>query len=81
MNTTTATTTAPRRLALATGDVVGFLHADDLYAHADVLAHVAAAFEDLGAQRIGEPLVLDASSGDDAATEARNWVKHWATLL
>ncbi len=28
------------------GDVVGFLHADDLYAHRDVLAHVAAAFQD-----------------------------------
>jgi MioC protein len=42
---------------------------------------LAAAFEDLGAQRIGEPLVLDASSGDDAATEARTWVKHWATLI
>jgi len=33
-------------LALATGDVVGFLHADDLYAHPDVLAHVAAVFDD-----------------------------------
>ena len=42
---------------------------------------VAATFEDLGAQRIGEPLVLDASSGDDAATLARDWVKHWASLL
>lgn len=40
-----------------------------------------AAFEDLGAQRIGEPLVLDASSGDDAATLAREWVQHWAQLL
>jgi glycosyltransferase len=29
----------------ATGDIVGFLHADDFYAHSDVLAHVAAAFE------------------------------------
>lgn len=29
----------------ASGDVVGFLHADDLYAHPDVLAHIAAAFE------------------------------------
>jgi glycosyltransferase len=33
-------------LALATGEVLGFLHADDLYAHPGVLAHVAAAFED-----------------------------------
>jgi glycosyltransferase involved in cell wall biosynthesis len=33
-------------IAHASGDVVGFLHADDLYAHADVLAHIAAAFED-----------------------------------
>lgn len=32
-------------IALSSGDVVGFLHADDLYAHNDVLAHVAAAFE------------------------------------
>lgn len=40
-----------------------------------------AAFTDLGAVRIGDPLVLDASSGDDAATQAREWTKHWATLL
>jgi len=33
-------------LALATGDVVGFLHADDLYAHPQVLQHVAHAFAD-----------------------------------
>lgn len=33
-------------LALATGDVVGFLHADDLYAHPHVLEHVATAFQD-----------------------------------
>lgn len=29
----------------ASGDIVGFLHADDLYAHPDVLTHIAAAFE------------------------------------
>jgi MioC protein len=40
-----------------------------------------AAFADLGAQRIGEPLVLDASSGDDIATLVREWVATWATLL
>lgn len=33
-------------LALASGDVVGFLHADDRYASPDVLARVAAAFDD-----------------------------------
>lgn len=33
-------------LALTTGDVVGFLNADDRYAHAEVLARVARAFKD-----------------------------------
>lgn len=33
-------------IKLATGDVVGFLHADDLYASDDVLAKIAQAFED-----------------------------------
>lgn len=40
-----------------------------------------AAFADLGAQRVGEPLVLDACSGDDVATQVREWVSTWATLL
>lgn len=42
---------------------------------------LAAAFEDLGARRIGEPLILDASSGDDADSETRTWIKEWAKLL
>ena len=33
-------------IALARGDVVGFLHADDLYANPNVLAQIAKAFED-----------------------------------
>lgn len=33
-------------ISLACGDVVGFLHADDLYASSNVLANIAAAFED-----------------------------------
>ncbi len=33
-------------ISRSTGDVVGFLHADDLYAHAGVLADVAHAFDD-----------------------------------
>ena len=33
-------------IAHSSGDVVGFLHADDLYAHSEVLTHVAEAFGD-----------------------------------
>ncbi len=40
-----------------------------------------AAFEDLGAKRIGDPLVIDACSGDDPATLARDWVQQWAQLI
>ena len=40
-----------------------------------------AAFEDLGAIRIGEPLILDACSGDDEDALPREWVQHWATLI
>ena len=40
-----------------------------------------AAFADLGAVRIDEPLVIDASNGDDAASLARDWVKDWATKI
>jgi flavodoxin len=39
------------------------------------------AFADLGAVRIGEPLVLDACSGENPETLARDWTKEWATLL
>lgn len=44
-------------LRLASGDIIGFLNADDRYAHAQVLAHVAQAMEQ-------EP--LDALLGDAA---------------
>lgn len=40
-----------------------------------------AAFADLGAQRIGDPLVLDASEGPDTDEEAINWVNEWVKLL
>jgi len=33
-------------ISLATGDVVGLLHSDDFFAHADVLSEIAEAFED-----------------------------------
>ncbi len=39
------------------------------------------AFADLGAVRIGKPLVLDTCSGDNPETLTRNWAKAWATLI
>ena len=44
-------------------------------------AMLDAAFADLGAVRIGEPLILDASSGDDAASLARDWAQAWGNML
>jgi len=35
---------------LATGDIIGFLNADDIYAHEDVLSHVAGTLEREGVQ-------------------------------
>lgn len=41
-----------------------------------------AALEDLGAQRIGEPLVLDACSGEDPEERAQTWLtEYWIPLL
>ncbi len=39
------------------------------------------AFADLGAQRIGEPLVLDACSGDDPEEAAQQWLTGWSAQL
>ena len=44
-------------LALATGDVVGFLNADDVYANDQVLAHVAQAFRDPDVEAVYADLV------------------------
>ena len=57
-------------LALATGDVVGFLHADDLYAHPQVLEHVAAAF--------ANPAVC-AVYGNLHYVRQHDTVRHWAS--
>ena len=38
-------------------------------------------FADLGARRIGDPLVLDASEGLDAEEESIDWVREWAKQL
>ncbi len=40
-----------------------------------------AAFADLGAVRIGEPLVIDACVGDDADAMTRDWIDEWVNLL
>lgn len=58
-------------IGLTTGDVVGFLHSDDVYAHEHVAARIAAAFED--------PHV-DAVYGDLAYVQRRHpsrIVRHW----
>ncbi len=56
---------------LATGDVVGFLHADDMYASNDVLLKVAKAFEDPGVSAVyGD---LEYVSQDDVSKVIRRW--------
>ena len=40
-----------------------------------------AAFADLGAIRIGEPLVLDACSSDDPQPLTIEWINEWASKL
>lgn len=39
------------------------------------------ALSELGAVRIGEPLVLDASSGLDPIDESLTWIEQWVTQL
>lgn len=58
-------------IARASGEVVGLLHADDVYAHAGVLAHIAEAFAD--------PKV-DAVYGDleyVSQTDLDRVIRHW----
>jgi glycosyltransferase len=59
-------------IALATGDVVGFLHSDDTFAHSEVLARVAAVFEDPAVSAVyGD---LQYVRQEDAARMVRHWV-------
>ena len=58
-------------IQLATGDVVGFLHADDLYASDDVLSKIAKAFEDPGVCAVyGD---LEYVSQQDTSKVIRRW--------
>jgi glycosyltransferase len=62
-------------LALASGDIVGFLHADDVYADATVLARIAAAFANPGEGRVVEAVYgdLDYVSRTDPGRVVRHW--------
>jgi glycosyltransferase len=58
-------------IAMATGDVIGFLHADDLYAHDRVLDHVASAMIETGADSCyGDLIYVDRC---DASRVVRHW--------
>lgn len=60
-----------RGIARATGDVVGFLHSDDLLAHAGVLAQVADALADPALDGVyGD---LDYVAADDTNRVIRRW--------
>ncbi|MCP8899176.1 flavodoxin domain-containing protein [Gilvimarinus xylanilyticus] len=39
------------------------------------------ALSELGAERVGEPLVLDACSGEDPEQEALDWLPQWVAQL
>jgi glycosyltransferase len=58
---------------LATGDVIGFVHADDFLAGPDVLTHVAARFEETGAEALyGDLQYIRENPGGRFAV-----VRHW----
>lgn len=58
-------------IALCSGEVVGFLHADDVYADAGVLGRVAQAFEDPDVHAVyGD---LEYVSRDDPGRVIRHW--------
>jgi glycosyltransferase len=58
-------------LRLATGEVVGFLHSDDLYADERVLAKVTAAFANPGVEAVYGDLVYVSKDAPDQV------VRHW----
>lgn len=60
-----------RALARASGDVVGVLHSDDLYAHPRVLERVARRFDETGADAVYGN--LDYVAADDPRRVIRHW--------
>lgn len=79
-------------IACATGEVVGFLHADDFYAHADVLTRIAQPFNNPNVQAVYGDLVYVLKSDTtrvlrhwhsgayDSARLARGWMPPHPTL-
>lgn len=63
-------------VAMATGDVIGFVHADDFLAHPDVLKNIAAKFEESGADAVYGDLqyVAQKESSEDDFKVIRHWV-------
>lgn len=60
-----------RGITRATGDVIGLLHSDDFFAHDDVLADVARAFQDPNIQAVfGD---LDYVAAEDTSRVIRHW--------
>lgn len=58
-------------LSLATGDVIGFLNADDFYAHPHVIEHVADAFKNMEVEALYAD--LDYVSRNDKKKVLREW--------
>lgn len=57
----------------ATGDVVGFLHSDDFFAHEGALARIAAAFEDPAVEAVFSDLDYVAQA------DTSRVIRHWST--
>ena len=58
-------------IAIATGDVIGFLHSDDLYSNSNVIAHVADAFTNNNIDAVYGDLVYTSKS--DTSKILRYW--------
>jgi len=58
-------------LSIASGDVVGFLHSDDVFAHPQTLQHVASAFDDESVDAVYGDLQYVAAH--DPTRVIRNW--------
>lgn len=65
-----------RGIARATGDVVGLVHGDDYLAHGEVLAGVAAAFEDPRVEAVFGDLDYVAQNDTGAGNQV---IRHWVT--